>query len=939
MDVALLDGSALDGTAPDAAVLDAAPVDGASLDGPTDAPAMVMSACDNSALLAGCVVGQCTVSAADSPLPAGASITVTQSPIPADLSGDTLGSALCSIASPAGVSSLPNLTLSIALSAPPAASAVLFQYVSPSISRGIVTSQSSGSAVVGLVAAPGTFGATERPTAWTVQTDVGLDISSSADQASLLRNLSSGSMGGSFYDGTHLFVCNGGRLLLYDGIPANPGVLPAVVLGQPDINTVTSQITSSLFGTSGCSGIWSDGSRLVVASGNRILIWNAIPSTNAAPADLVLGQPDFSSNVADNGGVAATTLSYVASVDSDGTRLAAAEVFNNRVLIWNTFPTTIDQPADVVIGQPDFTSNAIGAGATPIYQAWGSAFVGGGIFLTGQFEPGLVHVAATTASNPPADFIVLPTRNSLEPPNGLMGAGQIARTPGGGLAVRDSERIAVLRNIPAGPGSIDFVLGQPDPTRVVSSPVSASAMSLGNGLGGGAVVLAPDSRRLLVFDTPPTFNFEPASRVVGQAGFTTSGQVDYRGISATTLAGPTDVAIGGGFVAVADTSNNRVLLYRATDIASGNQAASVVLGQTDGASYVPNLDQQTPTPARMSGPAGVALDGTHLVVADTENHRVLIWNSVPSTTGAPADLVLGQADFSGRKPNRGNGDQNADGYSDADALGFFYPTGVTSDGTHLFVADRLNNRVLGWDTFPTMNGQPADVVIGQADFASSQANASNGPFTFVSNGLNLPTGVNLVGTTLWVADTENNRVVRWDNATTAPAPGAFVGQSSGATVSNPNYELLAGADPGLSQIAVTAAGSVLRPRAVAVVGGTLYVSESDSNRVHMLDSTMFASLGELGQSADGMGTANANGIGASSLATPLGLASDGSTLWVADSANNRVVGYGVTTTPSTGTAATSVLGQPTLLTNGERRNVAAAWSGRGERQPLHSRHE
>ena len=912
------DGSVFDGTTPDGF-----PADGPPIDATNDAP-IVMSGCDNNALLAGCVAGQCMVSTSGMPLPVGATITVTQKPVPADLSGDTLGSVLCSIALPAGISTLPNLSLSIALSAAPASSAVLFQYISPSVSHGIVTSQASGSAVVGLVAAPGDFGATERPSPWTLQGNIGLDISSSADQASLLRNLSSKLMTGAFFDGSHLFVCNSSRVLVYNGIPANPGVLPAVVLGQPDLNASSSQTTSSLFGNGGCLGLWSDGTRLVVTSGNRILIWNAIPSANAAPADLVLGQPDFSSNASDNGGVGPATLAFAAGVDSDGTRLAAAEIYNNRVLVWDTFPTTIDQPADVVIGQPDFTTNSIGAGATPIYQAWGVAFASQGLLLTGQFSPGLVYIEATTVSNPPVDFTVLPYGATVDPPTHLNYPGLIARTPGGGLAARDYTRVAMLKTVPMAPVPIDFVLGQPDPIRLVESQVSASSLSVGNYLGAGKVVLVPDSRRLLVFDTPPTFNFEPASRVVGQAGFTTSGLVDYRGISPTTLAGPGDVAGGSGFVAVADRGNNRVLLYRATDTAAANPAAVVVLGQPDSASYVPNLDQQTPSAARLSGPAGVALDGTHLIVADTENHRVLIWNSVPSRTGTPADLVLGQADFSSRKPNRGNGDQNGDGFSDADALGLFYPTGVTSDGTHLFVADRLNNRVLGWSTFPTSNGQAADKVIGQADFTSSGANASNDPYTFVADGLNLPTGVTLAGTTLWVADTENNRLVRWDDATTSPTPGAFVGQDSGTALTNPNYEPTSFPNPGYPLSPATAAGSILRPRAVAVVGGTLYVSESDSNRVHMLDAASFVPLGELGQSSDVTGGSNANGVGAASLATPLGVASDGATLWVADSANNRVVGYGVATAPSTGAAATALLGQPSFFTNGFNQTSTAA---------------
>jgi hypothetical protein len=922
-DATISDGSAPDGTVADAAsdgpVSDGPTLDSSLADAPTDGPLVMTSACDDTSLLSGCVVGQCTVSATGSPLPNGTSITLTQKPIPPDLQGDALGSVLCSIALPAGVQILPNLNLTIALGAAGASnSVVLFQYLSPDLSRIVQTSQSSASNVVGLVTAPGDFGATDRPGAWSVQGDLGIDTGSSADQASLLRNLSSQSMGGAYFDGTHLFACNGTRLLIYNGIPAAPGVKPDVVLGQPDLNTTSPQITSSLFGNSGCSGLWSDGTRLVAANGNRILIWNAIPATNAAPADIVLGQSDFTSNKANNGGVGASTLASAVTVDSDGTRLATAEIFNHRVLVWNTFPTTIGQPADVVVGQPDFTTNGVESGATPIYQAWGAVFVSQGMFLSGKFSPGLVHIASLAASNPPVDFTVLPITYKLQPPNVLLYPGPVARTPSGGLSVRDAQRIAMLKQIPTAPASVDFVLGQPDPSRIVSSVVSASVISTAGALspGAGTVMLAPDSSRLLVFDTPPTFNFEPASRVIGQAGFTTQGQVDYRGISASTLAGPADVAVGGGMVAVADRGNNRVLLYRASDVAAGTVGATVVLGQPDSASYVANFDQKTPSAARMSGPAGVAIGGTHLIVADTENHRVLIWNAMPTVTGTAADVVLGQADFTGRRPNRGRGDADGDGNSDATADGFFYPMGVSSDGTHLFVADRLNNRVLVWNTFPTSSGQVADAVIGQPDFTSSRPNKSNGPFTFVPDGLNLPTGVSLVGTTLWIADTENNRVVRWDNATSAPAAGAFVGQASGSAVANANYYLLTDTAVGQAQTPATTAGSVLRPRSVAVAGGTLYVTESDSNRIHMLDASSFAPIGELGQRGDSAASSNANGIGGASLATPLGLATDGSTLWVADSANHRVLGYLVATTPSTGTAATVALGQPGVLTNG-----------------------
>lgn len=923
-------GSANLSVGPTDAAVDAGPTP--LLDASDDAPATVTTACNNADLLAGCAAGSCLVTATRMPLPDGASITVTQKPASPDLAGDTLGPSVCSIDLPAGVQSVPNLDLRITLASAPDSGATLFQYVSPSLSHIVLTSQSLSSAVEGLVTAPGTFGATERPGLWSLEAQVGVNVTSAADQASLLRNLSTQVMYDSFYDGTHLFTCNGARLLVYGGIPANPGVMPDLVVGQPDIDTLATATSSSLFGKGVCTVPWSDGHRLVVVNQNRVLVWNTLPTTPLTPADLVLGQPDFSSNAFDNGGVSATTLEGPQSIDSDGTRLAVADTLNNRVLVWNTFPVRVDQPPDFVVGEPDFTSNGSAAGATPLYQAWGVAFNATGMFVSSLLSApfGLAHVPSVTVNNPQTDFIALTSGYALLPASTIVGASNVAVTPNGGLAVRDAylQRVAMLRTVPTGPASIDFVLGQPDPVHVVENPVSSSSLSIGMALGSGREVMVPDGNRLLVFDTPPTYNFEPASRVVGQPGFTTNGPVDYRGISASTMAGPADVAASGDFVAVADRGNNRVLLYRAADVAtpSPTLGAAVVLGQPDATSYVPDLDQRTPSAARMSGPAGVALDGTHLIVADTENHRVLIWNSVPTVTGAAADLVLGQADFSGHRPNRGRGDADGDGFSDADADGFFYPTGVASDGTHLFVADRLNNRILSWAAFPTANGQPADAVIGQPDLQSALPNSGNGPFAFVSQGLNLPTGVALVGTSLWIADTANNRVVRWDTATTAPAPAAvFLGQTSGTSVTNTHYFLNTETAIGQPRGPVaTTSASVLGPRGVAVVGGTLYVSEADSNRVHMFDAASLSALGELGQSADGNSSANANGVSGSSLSAPLGIAGGGTTLWVADSMNHRVLGFPVAARPPTGTPATIALGQPGLLTDGFNQTSAAA---------------
>lgn len=68
--------------------------------------------------------------------------------------------------------------------------------------------------------------------------------------------------------------------------------------------------------------------------------------------NLVLGQPNFTSNTANNGGIGASTLSNPQGAYSDGTRLYIADYSNFRILVWNSIPTTTQQPANLVLGQP-----------------------------------------------------------------------------------------------------------------------------------------------------------------------------------------------------------------------------------------------------------------------------------------------------------------------------------------------------------------------------------------------------------------------------------------------------------------------------------------------------------------------------------------------------------------------------------------------------------
>jgi hypothetical protein len=244
---------------------------------------------------------------------------------------------------------------------------------------------------------------------------------------------------------------------------------------------------------------------------------------------------------------------------------------------------------------------------------------------------------------------------------------------------------------------------------------------------------------------------------------------------------PTGVAITPmGKLIVADTFNHRVLIW--DRVPTGDTVPppppSLVLGQREPTNCTYNDLDQDGTPdtdpqsgrdlassSTFSAPGDVWSDDTRLIVADIANHRVLIWNSFPTDSLQTADVVLGHLTFTDTLPN-----------SEQDEVGMLprptaatlvNPSGIDSDGTALAVADSLNHRILVWNTFPTRNLQPADMVIGHSDFnrsVSNDQNADGEPDTATARVLHTPTRVQFGGGRILVSDREHNRVLvfpRW----------------------------------------------------------------------------------------------------------------------------------------------------------------------------------
>ncbi|MEL6926791.1 MAG: hypothetical protein AAFO94_22310, partial [Bacteroidota bacterium] len=107
-------------------------------------------------------------------------------------------------------------------------------------------------------------------------------------------------------------------------------------------------------------GVYLVDNKLFVAdtAQNRVFIWNQLPTTEFQNPDIVLGQSAKQATGRNaSGKVNGSSLFYPSGIWSDGTRLIVADAWNHRVLIWSQLPTTDGQPADIVIGQPDFESN------------------------------------------------------------------------------------------------------------------------------------------------------------------------------------------------------------------------------------------------------------------------------------------------------------------------------------------------------------------------------------------------------------------------------------------------------------------------------------------------------------------------------------------------------------------------------------------------------
>ncbi len=342
----------------------------------------------------------------------------------------------------------------------------------------------------------------------------------------------------------------------------------------------------------------------------------------------------------------------------DGSNLFVSDTSNNRVMIFNSIPSASQPSANWEVGQVDFSSNALNQDGGNTFQNLESP---GDIYYDGN----KLFVADTVDSR-------IQVYNSIPVTN--FAASDY--TVGGGGAVNGSDML--------------------DPEGVFSDGATLFVADTGN-------------NRVMVYDPLPTSSGGAANFVIGQTALT-NGTANQGGApTSQTLNSPYSVFQAGSKLFVADGGNNRVLIYNSLPT-NFNAGADVVIGQPNMGSTQINQGG-APTSQTLHTPANVYSNGAKLFIADASNNRVLIYNSIPVTNNTPADLVVGQVDMATTLVNQG-------GAPTSQTLST--PTGLWSDGSRLFIVDEGNHRVLIYNSIPTANNMRADSSLGSAGFPKRQ---------------------------------------------------------------------------------------------------------------------------------------------------------------------------------------------------------------------------
>ncbi|MBL7816646.1 MAG: T9SS type A sorting domain-containing protein [Saprospiraceae bacterium] len=348
------------------------------------------------------------------------------------------------------------------------------------------------------------------------------------------------------------------------------------------------------------NGLATDGTKLLVCDrfNNRILVWHEAPSVWNAPPDLVLGQTNFTNN---NAGTNKNELNWPgnASLAANG-KLVVADTENDRLLIWQSFPTTNGKAADISIHLPTITP--IGT-----QQRWEWPW--------GVWTDGTRLAAVATMGHTLLFWNTMPTIDNQAPSYTI-----------------DLPQFGTPRNISTD-GSSFFFVGDHNakvngdepgtffwntyPTAARPYDFYRSEWIKGVKLTNGKL-LASGIQNIYTWDTVPTnANTSPSARIT--LGFYKNGD----GV---------DVVEAKGRFYVNNYNGNNVLVF--------NTLPTEMTPNPSFALSVSNMNANSLDSIGYIQNPALATDGTRLIVTSDFDRRIHIFNNFPSHSGVLPDKII-----------------------------------------------------------------------------------------------------------------------------------------------------------------------------------------------------------------------------------------------------------------------------------------------------------
>jgi len=413
---------------------------------------------------------------------------------------------------------------------------------------------------------------------------------------------------------------------------------------------IATGVVTTLAGSGG-NGLTTDGTSLYVTDNStirKIVIATGVVTTVAGTVG-VKGSVD--------GAGAAASFNYPNGIATDGTNLFVADSQNQtirKIVIATGVVTTL-------AGTTGINGSADGTGAAARFtNPDGIATDGTNLYMTDFNTIRKIVIATgavtTLAGGGSGSADGTGVAASFFGPEGIT-------TDGTNLYIADSNNYTI-RKIVIATGAVTTLAGV----------VRVSAEGSVDGIGGAASFDRPngittDGTNLYVADT---WNNTIRKVVIATGEVSTlagGGRGSEDGIgAAASFNDPVAITTDGTNLYVTDSRNYTI---RKIVIATG---AVTTLAGTAGAS---GSADGTGAAARFSMHYGITTDGTNLYVADSNNYTI---RKVVIATGVVTTLA-GTAQFRG----------NADGIGAA-AI-FYFPEGITTDGTNLYVDDTVNNTI------------------------------------------------------------------------------------------------------------------------------------------------------------------------------------------------------------------------------------------------------